>query len=66
VEFKTDQKDLYEFALEELLEFKKFNIIKKTTDLHSEEQNIVTTEYEERFIKMGNPIYKIEFRKEGK
>ena len=66
VEFKTDQQPLYEFALEELEEFKKFNIIYKTEDLHSEETDIVTTEYEEKFVSMGNPIYKITFKKEGK
>ena len=63
VEFKTDQKPLFEFALEELEFFKKFNIIKVSKDLHSEETNVVTTEYEEKFKSMGHPIYMIKFQK---
>jgi tRNA (guanine-N7-)-methyltransferase len=64
VEFKSDQKPLYEFALEELEnEFTKFDLTYKTEDLHAEQDNIVTTEYEEKFTKMGNPIYKIDLLK---
>ena len=63
VEFKTDQEPLFESALEELEEFKKFNIIKVSKNLHAEETNVVTTEYEEKFKSMGNPIYMIKFQK---
>lgn len=60
VEFKTDNKDLFFFALEEVPEAD-WNIVEKTFDLHNDprlnEGNIMT-EYEERFSSMGNPIYK--------
>lgn len=60
LEFKTDNKDLFQFALEEL-EPAGWHIRKLTYDLHHEEemmQGNVMTEYEEKFSSMGNPIYK--------
>ena len=60
IEFKTDNKDLFEFAVEELEPAGwKAKVI--TRDLHNDavlmEGNIMT-EYEEKFSSMGNPIYK--------
>ncbi len=65
IEFKSDQKPLYEFALEELSERKnKWEIIENFTDLHNKrEGEIVKTEYESKFTALGNPIYKITIRK---
>ncbi len=60
LEFKTDNKELFEFALEEL-PFAGWEIVKKTFDLHHDmemmEGNIMT-EYEEKFSSKGNPICK--------
>lgn len=60
VEFKTDNTDLFNFALEEV-PFAGWTIKERTFDLHKDakmnEGNIMT-EYEERFSSMGNPIYK--------
>ncbi|MDO4966465.1 MAG: tRNA (guanosine(46)-N7)-methyltransferase TrmB [Lachnospiraceae bacterium] len=60
VEFKTDNRDLFEFALEEAPEAG-WRIKVSTFDLHNDpklnEGNIMT-EYEERFSSMGNPICK--------
>lgn len=60
LEFKTDNRDLFDFAVEELEPAGwKAKVI--TYDLHSDEtlmEGNVMTEYEEKFSSMGNPIYK--------
>lgn len=60
VEFKTDNHDLFQFALGEL-EPAGWRIKQMTEDLHHNEemmQGNIMTEYEERFSSKGNPIYK--------
>lgn len=60
IEFKTDNRDLFQFALEELAPAG-WNILQMTEDLHHNVQMMegnVMTEYEERFSSKGNPIYK--------
>lgn len=60
LEFKTDNKNLFSFALEEL-EPAGWNLDKVTYDLHhdvSMMEGNVMTEYEEKFSSMGNPIFK--------
>lgn len=60
IEFKTDNTDLFDFALEELAPAG-WKLEAVTRDLHHDakmmEGNIMT-EYEEKFSSMGNPIYK--------
>ena len=61
VEFKTDNKDLFLFSLEEVEETK-WRLLAHTFDLHHDEKmsaGNVMTEYEEKFSSMGNPIYKM-------
>ncbi len=60
IEFKTDNHDLFQFALEEL-EPAGWKILQVTEDLHNNVQMMegnVMTEYEERFSSKGNPICK--------
>lgn len=60
VEFKTDNRDLFDFAVEEIPEAG-WEISALTYDLHNDEsmnEGNVMTEYEERFSSMGNPICK--------
>ncbi|MGN0279267.1 MAG: tRNA (guanosine(46)-N7)-methyltransferase TrmB [Lachnospiraceae bacterium] len=60
IEFKTDNHDLFQFALEEL-EPAGWHLDQMTEDLHHNTemmQGNVMTEYEERFSSLGNPIYK--------
>ncbi len=60
LEFKTDNRALFDFALEEL-EPAGWKAEVVTYDLHSNEKLIqgnVMTEYEERFSAQGNPICK--------
>ena len=60
IEFKTDNKDLFRFALEEL-EPAGWRLLQMTEDLHHDGKMLVgnvMTEYEEKFSALGNPIYK--------
>lgn len=60
IEFKTDNHELFQFALEEL-EPAGWRLEQMTKDLHHDVQmmqNNIMTEYEERFSARGNPIYK--------
>lgn len=61
VEFKTDNRELFEFSLEEVNETK-WQLLAHTFDLHHNEEMVkgnVMTEYEEKFSSMGNPICKM-------
>jgi tRNA (guanine-N7-)-methyltransferase len=61
VEFKTDNRPLFEFSLEEVTEAG-WELLASTFDLHHDEKLMegnVMTEYEEKFSSMGNPICKL-------
>ncbi len=64
IEMKTDNRNLFEYSIITLSNygyiFDRFSL-----DLHNSNiKDIITTEYEERFIKRGNPIYMLEVHKE--
>ena len=61
LEFKTDNRPLFDFALEESAAAG-WHLDRVTYDLHSDPVmrcGNVMTEYEERFSAMGNPIFKL-------
>lgn len=61
IEFKTDNRELFEFSLEEIQE-SKWHLVAHTFDLHHDpalNEGNVMTEYEEKFSSMGNPIHKL-------
>lgn len=61
VEFKTDNRGLFEFALEEQ-KIAHWKLEAHTFDLHHDEEmckDNVMTEYEEKFSSKGNPICKM-------
>lgn len=61
VEFKTDNRGLFDFALEEA-KIANWEVEACTFDLHHDEQMMVgniMTEYEEKFSSLGNPIHKM-------
>ena len=62
IEFKTDNRTLFDFSLEEIRASKAFSVTQYTFDLHHTpemaEGNIMT-EYEEKFSSLGNPICKL-------
>lgn len=60
LEFKTDNRKLFDFALLEL-PFAGWETVSVTYDLHHDEEMMagnIMTEYEERFSAQGNPICK--------
>ena len=59
--FKTDNRGLFDFSLEEFKEFG-MTLDKLTYDLHNSEymEGNVMTEYEKRFSSMGVPINRVE------
>lgn len=60
VEFKTDNRLLFDFSVEEVKEAG-WKLDAVTYDLHNSEMNEgnVMTEYEIKFSKLGNPIHKL-------
>lgn len=60
VEFKTDNRLLFDFSVEEVNEAG-WNLDAVTYDLHHSDMNEgnVMTEYEIKFSKLGNPIHKL-------
>ena len=66
IEFKTDNKGLFEFSLEEVGEAG-WKLLAHTFDLHNQADMMegnVMTEYEEKFSSMGNPICKMVISRE--
>lgn len=59
--FKTDNRTLYDFSLEEV-EAAGWKIKRKTYNLHQSEyvSSNIMTEYEERFVSEGKPIHMME------
>ena len=62
IEFKTDNRDLFDFSVEEINNHPLWKLDAVTYDLHNDssmnEGNIMT-EYEEKFSSLGNPIFKL-------
>lgn len=60
VEFKTDNRDLFDFSVESVKEAG-WNLDAVTYDLHNSDMNEgnIMTEYEIKFSEMGNPIHKL-------
>ena len=59
---KTDNRKLFEYSLISLCEYG-YRFENISLDLHKDEENIITTEYEDKFILKGNIIYKVECNK---
>ncbi|MCR5509096.1 MAG: tRNA (guanosine(46)-N7)-methyltransferase TrmB [Lachnospiraceae bacterium] len=60
IEFKTDNRPLFDFAVEEVKEAG-WELVACTYDLHNDEEMVrgnIMTEYEEKFHSIGNPICK--------
>lgn len=66
IEFKTDNRGLFEYSLITFNEQKyKFLDLSLNLHEHAKENNltVITTEYEDRFSQMGNPIYFVKVEK---
>lgn len=60
--FKTDNRDLFDFSLEQVEEAANWVLLNHTFDLHHSEyvEENVMTEYEQRFVEKGNAICRME------
>ena len=61
LEFKTDNRDLFDFSLAQVEETAGWTMKMYTWDLHHDavmKTGNIMTEYEEKFSAMGNPIFK--------
>ncbi|MBS9335893.1 tRNA (guanosine(46)-N7)-methyltransferase TrmB [Fructobacillus papyrifericola] len=63
VEFKTDNRHLFEYSLVSFMDFgMRWTAEDYTMDLHADPDKVegnVKTEYEEKFLAKGQPIYKV-------
>lgn len=62
LEFKTDNRGLFDFSLEEIENSPTWYLVAHTFDLHHDarmNQGNIMTEYEEKFSSLGNPICKL-------
>lgn len=62
IEFKTDNRPLFDFSVEELKTSELFVLDQLSYDLHNDSkmnQGNIMTEYEAKFSSMGNPICKL-------
>lgn len=62
VEFKTDNRPLFDFSVKELKTSELFVLDQLSYDLHNDSkmnQGNIMTEYEAKFSSMGNPICKL-------
>lgn len=56
IEFKTDNRNLFEYSL---MEFNQLGLTidELSLDLHQDNPDVITTEYEDKFVSKGNVIY---------
>lgn len=69
VEFKTDNRALFEFSLEQIEASPAWTLVACTFDLHHDpllNQGNIMTEYEEKFSSMDHPICKLIARRSAK
>ncbi len=61
IEFKTDNRHLFEYSVMKFNELK-YEILELSLDLHSDKEDIICTEYEDKFVSLGQVIYFIKVR----
>ena len=66
IHFKTDNRGLFEFSLEQLTQHG-FSLKNVSLNLHeSDFEGNIVTEYEQKFVSLGFPIYRLEaYREKG-
>ena len=61
IEFKTDNRSLFEYSIIQFTN-NNFEILELSLDLHSDKEDVITTEYEEKFMAKGQVIYYIKVK----
>ena len=62
IEQKTDNRKLFEYSVQSFVN-NGYKILDLSLDLHSDKENIITTEYEDKFTKKNQIIYYINVKK---
>ena len=62
IEQKTDNRKLFEYSLQSFVN-NGYKILDLSLDLHSDKENIITTEYEDKFTKKNQVIYYVNVKK---
>ena len=63
LEFKTDNRKLFEYSLIQFNNLK-LNIEELSLDLHKDKEDVITTEYEDKFTSLGQVIYYIKLKED--
>ena len=61
IEFKTDNRKLFEYSVMKFNELR-YDILELSLDLHSDKEDIINTEYEDKFVALGQVIYFVKVR----
>lgn len=61
IEFKTDNRKLFEYSVLKFNELG-YEMLELSLDLHGDFENVITTEYEDKFMNLGQVIYYIKVR----
>ena len=62
IEQKTDNRKLFEYSVQSFVN-NGYKILDLSLDLHSDNENIITTEYEDKFTKRNQVIYDVNVKK---
>ena len=62
LEFKSDNRKLFEYSI---MQFNNLglNILELSLDLHKDNPDVISTEYEDKFVAMNMPIYYVKIKK---
>ena len=55
IHLKTDNTDLFNYSIDSLTEYG-YTLTEVSYDLHNEKRDIITTDYEDKFVKEGKKI----------
>ncbi len=61
IELKSDNRHFFEYSVM-MFNQEDFEILELSLDLHSDKSDIVTTEYEDKFTSLNQPIYYVKVR----
>ncbi|MDD3191157.1 MAG: tRNA (guanosine(46)-N7)-methyltransferase TrmB [Bacilli bacterium] len=61
IEMKTDNRKLFEFSVLQFIE-QGFQVMEWSLHLHEDRQDVITTEYEERFLQENKTIYYVKVK----
>lgn len=61
IELKSDNRHFFEYSVM-MFNQEDFEILELSLDLHSDKDDIVTTEYEDKFTSLNQPIYYVKVR----